>query len=235
MPPGVRNSASTDSTQPSSCSKRWAADLAAATARIERAFVSRHEVGRVPDARPMRHSGLPMDTAESNSSLCRALSSMASNSSPKTAGAAVKQTAKSVEQQTRKVAETARDLKHSSARIETSADRTTVLAADRNILASERTYAAWVRTGLLALAGGIGARALRDVPDWLVLANGTLLIAFSLFCFGAAVWRHFHPGPPPPPPSVKVMPWPALVVANGVLAVIAAGALAALWLVPRSG
>jgi hypothetical protein len=35
-----------------------------------------------------------------------------------------------------------------------------VLAADRNILAS---------------------------PNWLVLANGTLLIAFSLFCFGAAV------------------------------------------------
>jgi uncharacterized membrane protein YidH (DUF202 family) len=28
-----------------------------------------------------------------------------------------------------------------------------VLAADRNILASEHTYAAWVRTGLLALAG----------------------------------------------------------------------------------
>jgi CHASE2 domain-containing sensor protein len=71
-------------------------------------------------------------------------------------------------------------------------------------LASERTYAAWVRTGLLALAGGIGARALKDVPNWLVLANGTLLIGFSLFCFGAAVWRHFHPGPPPPPPSVKV-------------------------------
>jgi uncharacterized protein DUF202 len=72
-----------------------------------------------------------------------------------------------------------------------------VLAADRNILASERTYAAWVRTGLLALGAGIGARALKDVPNWIVLVNGTLLIAFSLFCFGSAVWRHFHPGPPP--------------------------------------
>jgi putative membrane protein len=139
--------------------------------------------------------------------------SMASTASPKSTETAVKQTAKSVEQQTRKVADTARELKHSSARIEDSADRTTVLAADRNILASERTYAAWVRTGLLALAGGIAARALKDVPNWLVLANGTLLITFSLFCFGAAVWRHFHPGPPPPSPSVKVMPWPALVVA----------------------
>jgi uncharacterized protein DUF202 len=65
----------------------------------------------------------------------------------------------------RKVADTARELKHSSARIEGSADRTTVLAADRNILASERTYAAWVRTGLLALAGGIGARALKELAS----------------------------------------------------------------------
>jgi putative membrane protein len=160
--------------------------------------------------------------------------SMASTASPKSTEAAVKQTAKSVEQQTRKVADTARELKHSSARIEDSADRTTVLAADRNILASERTYAAWVRTGLLALAGGIAARALKDVPNWLVLANGTLLITFSLFCFGAAVWRHFHPGPPPPSPSVKVMPWPALVVANAVLSMIALGALIVLWSMPPS-
>ena len=160
---------------------------------------------------------------------------MASTPSPKTVEAAVKQTVKSVEQHSRKVAETAVDLKHSTARIEDSADRTTVLAADRNILASERTYAAWVRTGLLALAGGIGARALKDVPEWLVLANGTLLIAFSLFCFGAGVWRHFHPGPPPPLPSVKAMPWAALVLANAVLAMIAVGALVVLWSIPRSG
>jgi putative membrane protein len=155
------------------------------------------------------------------------------STAPKSAEAAVKQTAKSVEQQTRKVAETARELKHSSARIEDSADRSTVLAADRNILASERTYAAWVRTGLLALGAGIGARALKDVPDWLVLANGTLLITFSLFCFGAGVWRHFNPGPPPPEPSVRVMPWAVLVVANVVLAMIAVGALVVLWWVPR--
>jgi len=90
---------------------------------------------------------------------------MASTASPKSTETAVKQTAQSVEQQTRKVADTARELKHSSARIEGSADRTTVLAADRNILASERTYAAWVRTGLLALGAGIGARALKDVPN----------------------------------------------------------------------
>jgi putative membrane protein len=160
---------------------------------------------------------------------------MASTASSKSTETAVQQTAKSVEQQTRKVADTARELKQSSARIEGSADRTTVLAADRNILASERTYAAWVRTGLMALGAGIGARALRDVPNWIVLANGTLLIAFSLFCFGAAVWRHFHPGPPPPLPSVQVMPWPALLVANVVLSLIAVGALVMLWSMPPPG
>ena len=160
---------------------------------------------------------------------------MANTSSPNTTEAAVEQTAKAIEQQSRKVAETAQDLKQSSARIEDSADRTTVLAADRNILAAERTYAAWVRTGLLALAGGMGARALQNVPDWLVLANGTLLVAFSLFCFGAGVWRHFHPGPPPPVPSVDAMPWVAIVLANTVLAVIEVGALFVLWCTPRSG
>src|SRR5262249_61901303 len=37
---------------------------------------------------------------------------------------------------------------------------TTELAADRTVFAAERTYAAWVRTGLMALASGIGAKAL---------------------------------------------------------------------------
>jgi putative membrane protein len=153
--------------------------------------------------------------------------------STQSADAAVRQTAESVEQHSRKVADSAQQLKKSSARIETSADRTTVLAADRNILASERTYAAWVRTGLLSLAGGIGARALKDFPDWFVLANGTLLIVFSLFCFSAAVWRSFNPGPPPPTPSVKTMPAIILVAANGLLSLMAIGALATLWIVPR--
>jgi len=144
----------------------------------------------------------------------------------------VKRSARAVEHQSRTVADTARELKHSSTRIEDSADRTTILAADRNVLASERTYAAWVRTGLLALAGGIASQALRDVPTWLIMMNGTLLITFSLFCFGAAVWRHFHPGPPPPRPSVEVMPWQILVLANVVLSVIALGALVALWSMP---
>ena len=73
-----------------------------------------------------------------------------------------------------------------------SAERTTELAADRTILAFERTYAAWVRTGLVALASGIGARKLLEglLPEWMVIATGTILLLFSFFCFVAGVWRH---------------------------------------------
>ena len=144
---------------------------------------------------------------------------------------AVKETASAVEHQSRKIADSAQELKHSSARIEDSADRTTQLAADRTVLAAERTYAAWVRTGLLALAGGIGARALSGmIPEWLILANGTMLIGFSLFCFAAAVWRHLHPGPPPPTPDVERIPGTALIAVNGMLSLVALASLAVLWL-----
>src|SRR5262249_5279874 len=62
----------------------------------------------------------------------------------------------------------------------------------RTVFAAERTYAAWVRTGLLAMASGIGAKALLSgvVPEWLIVATGSVLVLFSAFCFGAAVWRH---------------------------------------------
>ena len=55
--------------------------------------------------------------------------------------------------------------------------------------AVERTYAAWVRTGLLAMASGIGAKALLAelLPQWLIIATGSVLVFFSAFCFGAAV------------------------------------------------
>jgi putative membrane protein len=159
-----------------------------------------------------------------------------SASKPKTAEAttAVKQTAKSVEQQSRKIADSAKDLKHSSGRIEDSAERTTRLAADRTVLAAERTYAAWVRTGLFALASGIGARALLHglLPEWLVLADASMLIAFSVFCFGAAIWRHLNPGPPPPAPDVARIPHGLLITVNAFLGVISVAALIGIWAVP---
>ena len=150
---------------------------------------------------------------------------------PKTAEHAVKQTARTIAQQSRKVADQAAETKHAAAAIETSADLNTRLAADRNILAAERTYAAWVRTGLFALASAVGARALLTgvVPAWLVLADATMLIAFSIFCFGAAIWRHLDPGPPPPLPQLHQIPRGALIAMNGFLALVSLAALIGIW------
>jgi putative membrane protein len=153
---------------------------------------------------------------------------------PSEAANAVKRTARAVEQHSRKIADSATELKHSSEHIEDSADRTTRLAADRTLLAAERTYAAWVRTGLFALASGVGARALLTgiLPEWLVRADATLLIAFSMFCFGAAIWRHLNPGPPPPVPDVRRIPRSVLIGVNSFLALVSFAALIGIWFAP---
>jgi putative membrane protein len=147
---------------------------------------------------------------------------------------AVEQQSKKVEQQSKKIAESAKDIEHSSEHIESSAELTTRLAADRTVLAAERTYAAWVRTGLFALASGIGARALLKglLPDWLVLADASMLIAFSVFCYGAAIWRHLNPGPPPPAPDVARIPQGVLTTVGAFLGVVSLAALVGIWAVP---
>jgi putative membrane protein len=123
-----------------------------------------------------------------------------------------------------KLAESAEEIKLSTYGVEDSAERTTQLAA-------ERTYAAWVRTGLLAMASGIGAKALLSglIPEWLILVTGSVLVLFSAFCFGAAVWRHLEPGVPPPRIDVsRIPPW-ILVAVNGFLALVALAALVGIW------
>jgi inner membrane protein YidH len=122
-------------------------------------------------------------------------------------------------------------LRDSASNMEGSADHRTQLAANRTVLAAERTYAAWVRTGLMSLASGIGANKLLTgvVPDWMVVATGTLLVLFSAFCFASAVWRQLYPGAPPPRPDIRrIQPW-LLVVVNGFLMLVALAALTGIW------
>src|SRR3954465_8021064 len=109
-----------------------------------------------------------------------------------------------IETQSRKVADSAKKLKDSSVRIEDSADRRTELASNRTALAAERTYSAWIRTGLFALASGAGAKSVLGglMPAWIVLADSSALIAFSIFCFVAAVWRMNNSGASRPNPDV---------------------------------
>jgi putative membrane protein len=122
-------------------------------------------------------------------------------------------------------------MERSTGRIEDSTDRTTQLAGDRTVLAAERTYAAWVRTGLVALASGIGAKKLLEgvVPGWMILATGSVLILFAAFCFGAGVWRDFRPVKPPPRTDTRALPTGLLVLINGFLALVALAALVGIW------
>ena len=125
----------------------------------------------------------------------------------------------------REIKQSARTIESSAAAQEDSADRRTELAADRTVLAAERTYAAWVRTGLAALAAGVGSRALLQpvVAHWMTLATAALLVAFSAFCFVAAVWRELLQVRPTA--EARRLPAAMLVAVNGFLVLVAITAL----------
>ncbi len=55
---------------------------------------------------------------------------------------------------------------------------------------------------------GKGAKKLLEglVPEWLVVSVGTILVLFSAFCFGPAVWRQLDPGMPPRPDVRRIPP-----------------------------
>lgn len=112
-----------------------------------------------------------------------------------------------------------------------SADRRTVLAADRTVFAAERTYAAWVRTALVALASGVGAKTTLHgvVPEWMVIVAGTVLVLFSAFCFAAAVWREIDTGVSPPRSGVRRLPRSLLIAVNLLLGLVSLSALVGIW------
>ena len=112
-----------------------------------------------------------------------------------------------------------------------STDRRTELAADRNVLADERTYAAWVRTEFTALAAGVGAKKVLGgvLPNWAILATGTVVVLFGAFCFVAAIWREIWAGAPPPRPDVRHLPRLVLIGVNGFLVLVCLGAILGVW------
>jgi len=114
---------------------------------------------------------------------------------------------------------------------ETVPDRRNQFAADRTVFAAERTYAAWVRTGLTALASGVGAKKVLEgiIPEWLIIATGSVLVLFAAFCFGAGVWRNFHAARPAPEADAPKIPSAALLVVNGFLMLVALAALLGIW------
>ncbi|HEY5125964.1 MAG TPA: DUF202 domain-containing protein [Bradyrhizobium sp.] len=147
---------------------------------------------------------------------------------------AQKSTSAAVEVQSAKVAESAAKLKESSVRIEDSADRRTELASNRTALAAERTYSAWVRTGLFSLASGAGAKGVLTglMPAWIVTADSSALILFSIFCYCAAVWRFANSGASRPIPDVPRIDARILMVMSGFLSLVSLAALLGIWLAP---
>jgi putative membrane protein len=143
----------------------------------------------------------------------------------------VEKPAAAVEVQSRKVADSARRLKESSVRIEDSADRRTELASNRTALAAERTYSAWIRTGLFALASGAGAKSMLTglMPAWVILIDSSALIAFSIFCFVAAVWRMRNSGAIHPDPDVPRIDQRILIAMSVILSLVSFIALLGLW------
>jgi putative membrane protein len=145
------------------------------------------------------------------------------------------ETERHVARQADNVRESARQLERSAGAVRSSTDRNTELAADRTILAAERTYAAWVRTGLTSLASGVGAKALltpalpRGFPPWFATLTGSVLVAFSAFCFVAAIWRELYPGAPPPKPDTHRLPRGLLVGVNGFLVIVAVAVVVGIW------
>jgi putative membrane protein len=143
----------------------------------------------------------------------------------------IKQSATEVKVSAERMKSSTEEMKASTEEMKDSADRRTELAADRTVLAAERTYASWVQLGLASLAAGVGAKRLLAgvVPDLMIVIQGTLLVLFSAFCLGAAVWRQLAPGVPPPRPDVRRIPAHVLVAVNAVLALVALSALVSIW------
>jgi putative membrane protein len=144
---------------------------------------------------------------------------------------AKKSASAAIEVQSEKVADSAKKLKESSVRIEDSADRRTELASNRTALAAERTYSAWIRTGLFSLASGAGAKGVLTglMPAWIVLADSSALIVFSIFCYCAAVWRMNHSGASRPNPDVPRIDQRILIAMSVFLSIVSAAALWGVW------
>ncbi len=136
-----------------------------------------------------------------------------------------------IENQSKKVADSAKKLKESSDRIEDSADRRTELASNRTALAAERTYSAWIRTGLFSLASGAGAKAALSgvLPAYVILADSSALVIFSIFCFCAAVWRFSHSGATRPGPDVARIDARILRAMSIFLSMVSLVALFGIW------
>jgi len=84
--------------------------------------------------------------------------------------------------------------KKESPHIDTHKPSLETLALSQTVLANERTFQSWIRTGLTALAAGLGiANFLQDsMPLWMLMSIATIMILLSILAFLQAMWRYKH-------------------------------------------
>lgn len=112
------------------------------------------------------------------------------------------------------------------------AEDRTDFAEDRTSLANERTFAGWMRTGLAALAVGIGFQALfRSMePVWVPKALATLFVLISIFIFVTAERRGCRVVERLDTHEVRNAPRRDMRIMAAALSLGAAALIAALWL-----
>lgn len=105
------------------------------------------------------------------------------------------------------------------------------LEEDRTVLANEQTYTAWVRTGLAALATGVGFERFLSgaMPDWTIRAIAVILILFSACAFFLAIWHYTHLGLRLQNADIKGLPIRLLIFLTASLGVAVILALAGLY------
>ncbi len=124
----------------------------------------------------------------------------------------------------------------STSDLPSTSDLSTQYALDRTVLANERTYAAWLRTGMAALATGIGVEKfmIEVIPEWGIKLIAVLLLAFSAIAFLLAAWRFNHLGVRLEGVDVKMIPRIVTAVLSAALALCSVLALLCLVL-PSAG
>ncbi|WP_162913319.1 DUF202 domain-containing protein [Rhodospirillaceae bacterium SYSU D60014] len=123
---------------------------------------------------------------------------------------------------------------HASSEPETRTDLAedrTEYAADRTALANERTCSAWIRTGLAALAAGLGvARFLGGtLPEWAVEIIAAMLVLCAVAAFSFSAWRYHGLQARLQRARVRSIPFPLILMLNGVLILAAVVGLVGLW------
>lgn len=101
-------------------------------------------------------------------------------------------------------------------------------ADDRTLMAEERTFSAWVRTGLTAIATGLGIVKLMPEaePVWAVQSLGVILVVVGGMVFGFAFWgykrgsRNWNRAMPRAVPLWLIGLFSLLLVVSAVLALI---------------